>query len=141
MNISIESYISIFIHQTDLTLTNYVKGKLSPYNIAPEQNLIMMVLWERDGLTQNEIGQRLNKDKTNIARMAYSLERKGFVRRAGCPEDRRSQRVYLTEEGELLKEKVLPVAEEFNQLVCRGITEEELNTTRKVLSKMRDNVY
>jgi len=77
-----------------------------------------MVLWEKDGLTQNEVGQKVDKDKTNIARMATSLEQKGFIKRCACPFDRRSQRLYLTEEGRKLGEKVIPTAEEFNNMVC-----------------------
>ena len=90
MNLSFKDYISIIVHQTDLHLTSYVKEQLAPYNIAPEQNLIMMLLWEKDGQTQNEIANLLDKDKTNIARMASSLEQKEFIKRINCPNDRRS---------------------------------------------------
>lgn len=113
---------------------------LAPFNIAPEQNLIMMLLWEKDGLTQNEIGQKLDKDKTNIARMASSLEKKGFINRFTCPHDRRAQRLYLTDEGRKLGEKVIPIAEEFNRMVCDGISNEELMELKRILCKMRKNV-
>ena len=136
----LNDYISIFIHQTDLHLTSYVKNKLAPFNIAPEQNLVMMLLWEQDGLTQNEVAIKLGKDKTNIARMSHGLEQKGFIRRNNCPKDKRSQRLYLTEVGMKLKDSVISIAEEFNQIVCNGITEDELIQLRKILSKMRENV-
>lgn len=138
--LKLNDYISIFIHQTDLHLTSYVKKRLAPFNIAPEQNLVMMLLWEKDGLTQNDVAIRLDKDKTNIARMSYGLEQKGFIRRSNCPQDKRSQRLYLTEEGLKLKDFVIPIAEEFNRIVCNGITDEELIQVRKILSKMRENV-
>lgn len=140
MTILLNEFISIFIHQTDLELTGYIKNKLLPYNIAPEQNLIMMLLWEKDGLSQNEIASKLDKDKTNIARMAFGLEQKGFVKRIHCPKDRRVQRLYLTREGMELKEYIIPVANQFNTLLCRNITDEELKQVRQILSKMRANV-
>ncbi len=113
----LDEYISIFIHQTDLTLTSYIKKQLAPYNLAPEQNLVMMLLWEKDGLTQNEIAELLVKDKTNVARMLFNLEQKGFIRRA-CPKnDRRSLIVYLTEEGKQLGNHIIPLTEKFNELV------------------------
>lgn len=140
MKLALADYISIFIHQTDLTLTNYVKSKLAPFQLAPEQNLIMMLLWEKDGLTQNEIAEKLDKDKTNIARMVFNLEQKGFIRRV-CPEhDRRSLKVHLTEQGKELGSRVIPIAEEFNDLVCKGISNEELSEVRRILTKMRANV-
>ncbi|HWO97725.1 MAG TPA: MarR family transcriptional regulator [Bacillus sp. (in: firmicutes)] len=140
MKLSLNDYISIIIHQTDLTLTSYVKTKLAPLNIAPEQNLIMMLLWEQDGMTQNEIAEKLYKDKTNIARMASNLESKGFIQRVVSKEDRRSLKLYLTDKGKELGHSVTPIAEEFNRQVCSGITDEELKELRRILSKIRDNV-
>lgn len=82
MKTRFNDYISIKIHQIDLTLTSYIKAKLAHLNIAPEQNLILMLLWEEDGLSQNEIARRLDKDKSNITRMLSSLEKKGFIKKA-----------------------------------------------------------
>lgn len=140
MKITLNEYISIKIHKTDLHLTSFIKSKLEPFNLAPEQNLIMMLLWEKDGLTQNQLVESLNKDKTNIARMASNLESKGFIKRVHCTNDRRSVRLYLTEEGKELGEKVIPVAEEFNDTVCKGISQEELVQLENVLSKINRNV-
>lgn len=140
LKLSLADYISIFIHQTDLTLTNYVKSKLAPFQLAPEQNLIMMLLWEKDGLNQNEIAEKLNKDKTNIARMVFNLEQKGFIRRVCCEHDRRSLKVYLTEQGKELGDRVIPITEEFNELVCKGISDEELAEVKRILSKMCANL-
>ncbi|GCL70330.1 MarR family transcriptional regulator [Paenibacillus naphthalenovorans] len=136
----LDEYISIFIHQTDLTLTSYIKKQLAPYNLAPEQNLVMMLLWEKDGLTQNEIAELLVKDKTNVARMLFNLEQKGFIRRA-CPKnDRRSLIVYLTEEGKQLGNHIISLTEKFNELVKNGITNEELKELKRILTKISHNV-
>ncbi|GAB7053262.1 MULTISPECIES: MarR family winged helix-turn-helix transcriptional regulator [unclassified Paenibacillus] len=136
----LDEYISIFIHQTDLTLTSYIKKQLAPYNLAPEQNLVMMLLWEKDGLTQNEIAELLVKDKTNVARMLFNLEQKGFIRRA-CPKnDRRSLIVYLTEEGKQLGNHIIPLTEKFNELVKNEITNEELKELKRILTKISHNV-
>lgn len=140
MKISFNGYISIMIHQTDLTLTSYIKAKLAPFNVAPEQNLILMLLWERDGMSQNEIAKELVKDKTNIARMISSLEKKGFISRQINKIDSRAFKVYLTEDGKKLGELVYPIVEEFNHIVRTGITSEELQTVKEVLLKIRQNV-
>ena len=140
MKLFLRDYIGILIHQTDLAFTNYVKKELAPFNLAPEQNLIMMLLWEQDGLNQNEIAEQLNKDKTNIARMVFNLEQKGFIRRICSEQDRRSLKVYLTDEGKELGNHVIPIAEEFHEIVCKGISNEELQEVRRILLKMCANV-
>jgi MarR family transcriptional regulator, organic hydroperoxide resistance regulator len=140
MKLTFQDYISIKIHKTDLNLTSYIKSRLDEFNLAPEQNLVMMLLWEKDGMTQNQIAERLGKDKTNLARMASSLEKKGFIKRTNCQDDRRSLKLYLTETGKDLGERVVPIAEEFNDIVCKGISEQELSELERVLTKINTNV-
>ncbi|PKG24643.1 MarR family winged helix-turn-helix transcriptional regulator [Niallia nealsonii] len=140
MKLSLNDYISIFIHQTDLSLTSYVKSQLAPFNLAPEQNLIMMLLWEKDGRNQNEISEILLKDKTNIARMVVNLEKKGFIKRVSSEKDRRSLQLFLTPKGKELGSSIIPITNDFNKLVCKGLTEKELNEVRRILSKMCENV-
>ncbi|MBM7551818.1 MarR family winged helix-turn-helix transcriptional regulator [Thalassobacillus pellis] len=140
MNLGFQDYLSIKVHKTDLNLTSYIKSKLEPFNLAPEQNLIMMLLWEEDGLTQNQLAGKLNKDKTNIARMVSSLEKKGFIKRINCPEDRRSFKVYLTPCGEKLGKEVIPITEEFDRIVCNGLSEGELAELEKLLAKINKNI-
>ncbi|WP_156791363.1 MarR family winged helix-turn-helix transcriptional regulator [Bacillus sp. SG-1] len=140
MNIKFHDYISIKIHKTDLNLTSYIKSKLEEFNLAPEQNLVMMLLWEKDGLTQNQLAERLGKDKTNLARMASSLEKKGFIKRTSCQNDRRSLKLHLTEVGNELGCKVLPIAEEFNRIVCKGISQAEIKELERLLTKINENV-
>ncbi|MFC0854719.1 MarR family winged helix-turn-helix transcriptional regulator [Halalkalibacter oceani] len=140
LKLTFKDYISIKIHKTDLNLTSYIKARLDKFNLAPEQNLIMMLLWERDGLTQNQLATFLHKDKTNIARMVSSLEQKGFIRRTHCPDDRRSFELYLTPCGKKLGEKVMPIAEEFDKTVCEGLSNEELAELDRLLSIINKNV-
>ncbi|PYZ96439.1 MarR family transcriptional regulator [Alteribacter lacisalsi] len=137
--LSFKDYISIKVHKADLVMTSLIKARLAPFNLAPEQNLIMMLLWEQNGLSQHKLVEALDKDKTNIARMASNLEKKGFVRRIHCTEDRRSVKVFLTEEGRKLGEQVIPVAEQFNAAVTEGITDEELAEMERLLLKMKAN--
>jgi len=139
MKLSFEDYISIRIHRTDLKLTNYIKSRLEPYNLAPEQNLIMMLLWEVDGLNQRKIARKLNKDKTNIARMASNLESKGFITRNYSSEDRRSLELYLTPTGSELREEVLPVTEEFNKIATKNLTSREKEQLEHLLNKIDQN--
>ncbi|MDZ5782012.1 MarR family winged helix-turn-helix transcriptional regulator [Marinococcus luteus] len=135
-----EDFISIMIHQTDLKLTSFIKEELQEFNLTPEQNLIMMLLWEEDGRTQNDISRKLQKDKTNVARMAAQLEKKQFVRREAGTEDQRAMQLFVTEEGRQLQKKVRPAAERFNAAVTKGISTEELKALEQTLVKINKNV-
>nr|WP_255654833.1 MarR family transcriptional regulator [Cohnella sp. REN36] len=122
-----------------MAMTNFVKRRLAPFRLAPEQNLIMMLLWRGDGVTQNEIADSLGKDKAGIARMILSLEGKGYVRRAVPSCDRRTVQVFLTSEGQALRERVLPVLDEIKREVTAGIDEARLAQLRGTLSEITAN--
>ena len=132
-------HIGILIRNADLTIANYVKKHLENFNLAPEQNLIMMLLWERDGISPHEFALQLRKDKANIARMIASLEKKGFIKRVDDPSDKRTFKVHLTEEGKHLESLVVPVLRETHQTVMNGITDEQFVELRNLFEKMISN--
>ena len=141
MSFFLEEYVKYIIHQADLALTGYAKSLLEPYNLAPEQNFIMLVLWNhKNGISQNEIAELLNKDKTNIARMIVTLENKGLIRRSVNNIDRRSYDVYLTEKGDELRSKIIPITLDANKQIIKGLTKEELDEVKRILMKIMENV-
>lgn len=139
MNLSTEEMIHTLIHQTDLSLTKVTKKLLHPYGLAPEQSLILLVLHKEHGLTQNEVAQKLNKDKTNIARMAYKLEQKGMIERLTESGDRRSLKLGLTTDGEKLVKEVINLTRNFSEQIRNGITDQELSQLKEILAKIHHN--
>lgn len=136
----LRDHVSVWIHETDLALRNYFINELLPSNLAPQQTLILMLLGARDGINQNEIAERLNREKTNVARIIANLEQKGLIRRESSEKDGRALRVFLTAEGKRLSDCVSPLVDEFYDVVTNGITDEELVMLSKILSKIRSNV-
>ncbi|MFZ7946294.1 MarR family winged helix-turn-helix transcriptional regulator [Neobacillus sp. 19] len=132
--------IGVMIHAVDLDITKFVNDKLKAIQLTNEQNLLMALLWEREGISQNEMAAKLNKDKAGIARMISTLEKKGYIRRKSCPNDKRSVEVYLTEEGRKLGDDVIPINKNIMQALNNGMTEEEIGELRRLLMKIRGNV-
>lgn len=136
----LDEYIGVIVKRTDLKLNSYYQKVCNPYNITIDQWMIFVVLWEEEGLTQNELAERTYKDKTNIARMLFLMEERGFIHRETDKKDRRSLRVYLTEKGRLLKDEVLPPSIEAYEKTIAGLTEEEVNQFRRTLNIIYENV-
>lgn len=133
-------HVGVIIHTIDLEITNYLKHRLGQYQLAPEQHLVMALLLKQEGLTQIEIADQLRKDKSGLTRMLASLEKKGFIKRQGCPNDRRCTKVYLTEEGRALSGYIDRVTETTRELLERGFTKEEQEELVRLLMKLRGNV-
>jgi len=138
--LNLNEHIGILIRNTDMAIANYVKKQLEPFNLAPEQNLIMMMLWKKEGISPNEFALELHKDKANIARMIVSLEKKGFIRRVAEPSDKRTFKVHLTDEGKSLERLVVPVLQETHQTIMTGVTPEQFFELQELFTKMMNNI-
>ncbi len=132
--------IGVLIHTVDLEITQYLKRQLAPYRLAPEQHLILALLMEREGMSQNTIAEQLGKDKSSITRMIVSLEGKGYIRRKGSPYDRRSVEVYLTDKGKELRDVVNTISKTTRERLNKGLMEEETSELIRLLGKVRGNV-
>ncbi|REK74964.1 MarR family winged helix-turn-helix transcriptional regulator [Paenibacillus paeoniae] len=133
-------HVGVMIHTIDLEITNYLKHRLGKFQLAPEQHLVMALLLKQQGLTQNEIADQLRKDKSSMTRMLASLEKKGFIKREGCPNDRRCMKVYLTDEGESLRGYIDMITETTKEQFERDFSKEEKEELIRLLAKFRMNV-
>lgn len=99
--------------------------KANGYDVTPEQWTILNRLWEKEGLSQVELAEQTFKDKPNVTRILDVLERKQLLLRQRDAGDRRAFRVYLTEDGRNLKEKLIPLAVEVLKRGQENLTSED----------------
>lgn len=78
------------------------KPLLDPLGLTYPQYLVMLVLWEQDGQTVGQIGDRLQLESSTLTPLLKRLEGAGHVRRARDPDDERQVRVRLTAAGRAL---------------------------------------
>lgn len=89
---------------------------LEELGLTYPQYLVMLVLWERDGLSVSEIGERLYLDSGTLTPLLKRMEAAGLLSRARSERDERVVLVHLTTAGQRLKKRARPVPE---ALFCR----------------------
>lgn len=99
---------------------------------------ILVHLWIEDGISQQELTNRIYKNKGAIARGIQFLEQKGFVKRKTDPNDKRSKLVSLTTRGKVLEQRVLPFLEQISECTMEGVCPEEARIFRKVLNHINE---
>ena len=82
---------------------------LKPLGLTYTQYIALLVLWEQDGLTVGEIGEKLMLDNGTLSPLLKKLEQAGFVQRQRSRADERVVVVTLTEAGRALREKAKDV--------------------------------
>ncbi|MHC1751015.1 MarR family winged helix-turn-helix transcriptional regulator [Humidesulfovibrio sp.] len=110
------------------------------YPITSEQWTALVHIWNQGGLTQQELGERLMKDKTNIARLAASLERLGYISRRPGQTDRREKALRLTQLGQQAMPGIAALVQRVLANAYAGIDEHELALCRRVLARARQNL-
>lgn len=82
---------------------------LEELDMTYPQYLVMMVLWENDGLPVNHIGEKLYLDSGTLTPLLKRLETKGFILRRRKKEDERVVEVFITESGKDLQQKACEI--------------------------------
>ena len=80
-------------------LTRLYRPVLEPLGLTYPQYLVMLVLWEQDGITVSELGERLYLDSGTLTPLLKRLEASGHIRRARDAQDERRVRIALTPQG------------------------------------------
>ena len=112
---------------------------LDAIDITYPQYLVMMVLWERDGLTVNQIGAKLYLDSGTLTPLLKRLEAKGFIIRKRKKEDERVVEVFLADKGRNLQQKACEIPAKMQEKL--NLTIEDLvelkETVQKILNKIQ----
>lgn len=115
--------------------------KKAKADITIDQFIILKLLSLYGSLTQQETAEILYKDKSNLSRMIDALEEKGYISRLVDVKNKRIVKVLnITEKGLIYAEKATLIAEKLHNSAMQGITDEEKETIKRVMKKIRDNL-
>lgn len=113
-----------------------INKKLSPYNIAIEQRATLEMIKFEEDLNQMKIATLLNKDKTTISRSLNSLEKKGFITKTEIIDDKRNNKVELTQKGESTLEDTLEYVSAYREFLSSKLSDEEIKIFFKIMDKL-----
>jgi DNA-binding MarR family transcriptional regulator len=99
---------------------------------------LLTVLGRRDGLSQGEFTQEYEMDPSRVTRTAQSLEADGLIRRERDPEDNRVMRMYLTESGSEVLDRLPEINEQLRSRVHSVLSEEEFEELRRMLGLLAE---
>jgi len=91
------------LYSASLAMTKLYKPLLDALGLTYPQYVALLALWERDGLTVSELGERLFLDSGTLTPLLKRLEAAGLVARQRDAQDERRVRITLTPEGRALR--------------------------------------
>ncbi|EHP37904.1 transcriptional regulator of organic hydroperoxide resistance [Cupriavidus basilensis OR16] len=125
------------VYATSLALNKLYRKLLAPLGLTYPQYLVMMVLWEADGLTVSEIGGRLHLDSATLTPLLKRMEAQQLLRRERAVADERQVIVTLTAEGHALKEQAEAVPRAV--LCASGCSVDQVMAVKTELDQLRES--
>jgi DNA-binding MarR family transcriptional regulator len=105
----LDNQLCFAVYSTSLAMTKLYKPQLDKLKLTYPQYLVMLVLWEGDGLMVSELGERLSLDSGTLTPLLKRLEANGLVARIRDVADERRVHVSLTAAGRRLKARAASV--------------------------------
>ena len=105
----LDNQLCFALYSASLAMTKLYKPLLETLGLTYPQYLVMLVLWEQDGLTVSALGERLFLDSGTLTPLLKRMEQSGLVSRQRSVEDERRVEVRLTPDGSKLKARAASV--------------------------------
>jgi DNA-binding MarR family transcriptional regulator len=100
----------------------------------------LRILWERDGLTQSELSELAGVQEPTTFAALKALETLGHIVRRQQPDSRKKVYIYLTPRGRALRNRLVPLAEQVNQIALHGVSDADIAVTRRTLLTIIENL-
>ncbi|MFA9215776.1 MAG: MarR family winged helix-turn-helix transcriptional regulator [Sphingomonadaceae bacterium] len=99
----LDQHLCFKLYSTSLKMTQLYKPLLAELRLTYPQYLVMVVLWEQQGLGIKDLAARLQQDSGSITPLVKRLEAEGYLLRQRDPADERNRVLTLTPAGLALR--------------------------------------
>lgn len=135
----LDNQLCFALYAANRVMTKTYRERLDAIGITYPQYLVLLTLWERDGLTISEIGNALLLDSGTITPLVKRLESMGIIRRERVSDDERKVSVFLEDKGRTLIEQALKAR--LHVATRLGMTEDEISELRGDLMKLINRLF
>lgn len=137
-SLKLDDQVCFSLYSAARAMNKAYRRLLDPLGLTYPQYLVMMVLWQADGVTVTDIGARLMLDSATLTPLLKRLESSGLVTRTRATRDERQVLIALTRAGRALEKKARAIPPElFCATECSAT---ELLAMKKKLDSLRDSL-
>lgn len=135
--LQLSSQVCFPLYTASRLITKAYKPHLDAMGITYPQYLVLMVLWENDRLTVNQITEKLLLNTNTLSPLLKRMEKMGIVERQRSKEDERSVLINLTKSGRQLKDKARTIPEQLiSELLTDNIDMNDMMILKDILNKL-----
>ncbi|KRR19916.1 MarR family winged helix-turn-helix transcriptional regulator [Bradyrhizobium retamae] len=129
-------FLCFAIYSANLAFGRAYKKGLDELGLTYPQWIAIVALWEQDGQTVSELGEKMFLESNTLTPILKKLEQMGYLRRQRDPADERQVRISLTEAGRRLREKGMHM----KLVASTGLKPDEFARLQENVVTLRDNL-
>jgi DNA-binding MarR family transcriptional regulator len=137
---SADQHIGTALRETYRAFARALSQNLAPLELTLSMWFTLRSLWEADGLSQADLGRRIELNPAAVVAVLKALEAAGLVRRRRTRKDRRIYNVFLTDAGRKLRTRATALALQVDARALRGVSPEEIDQVLATLKRLRTNL-
>lgn len=126
------------IYETSSEFTKLYSNVLQPFGLTYTQYLVLLTLWENDGVPVKELGKSLNLGTGTLTPMINRMEANGWLRKERSKEDER--KVYIFLENKAIEEKASIIQKVSEEIIACKIDLEEYEAILMRLNMLRNKL-
>lgn len=132
---SIGKWISVLHRQFQI----YLNRELKDYDINSSEYIFLVNLYEKDGVSQEQLSANLFINKAATARAMRRLEKLGYIKRTRDPQDCRAYLVTLTNKGLEMRDFIKMKLDYWKKTISKGLTTAEKEELIRMIKQMSEN--
>lgn len=121
-------------------LRKLIDRRLQPLGLSRAQWSVLAILANHEGVSQSQISQELEIEKSTAGRLIDQVEKSGWIERRPMPGDRRLWSIHLTDQARQLLVEIERVVLHAREEMLRGLSEEQQNTLTDLLRTLKTNL-
>jgi DNA-binding MarR family transcriptional regulator len=133
----LEEQLCFALYSASRALTRAYAPLLEPLGVTYPQYLVLLVLWERDGVPIKQLGERLSLDSGTLTPLCKRLEQQGLIERRRGDDDERLVRIHLTPTGRALRAKARRIP---HDLTCSAGYDATSERSLREITRLRDEL-
>jgi DNA-binding MarR family transcriptional regulator len=138
-NLKLNHQLCFALYSATHALTRAYRGALESKGLTYTQYLVLLVLWESNGMTVKTIAERLDLDSASLTPILKRLESAGLLSRLRSKTDERIVEIKLTDSGYALQDEVAAIQK---GVACQtGLPPDEFEELKATLHKLVESMH
>ncbi|HTV30554.1 MAG TPA: MarR family transcriptional regulator [Xanthobacteraceae bacterium] len=132
----LSDHTAYWLHRLSRSVLARFDGRLSELGITVAQFMVMLVIYNDNGTTQQNLSKYIDVDKGSITRIIDRLVAKRQVVRRAIQGDRRAVRLELTKDGEKVMKNLLKIADDEDNAWLSALSVTEITELKRLLGTL-----